>query len=841
MSHVSEFQTSATYRALANALPLNLLIKSADGRRVFANDSYLKWRNVTWDELAGKRDDDLFPPEIAQKYRADDQQVMDTGEPLHSVESTRLGDNSIGWIERVKTAVHDHRGKLLGIQVLFWDVTAKVEKEKASQFEQSLLNTLLANIPDSIYFKDVDSRFIRVSQAMAQKFGLQSVEQVHGRTDADIFTPEHAEAARKDELTVIATGEALVDREERETWPDREDTWCMTTKMPLRNEEGDIIGTFGISRDITELKRSEAALREAVRMADAANRSKSEFLANMSHEIRTPMNALIGMADLLSQTELDADQQDYVQIIQESSNGLLRLINDILDFSKIEARRLELESVPFSLSKTVESTLRSFALPASEKGLELQSAIATELPDRLMGDPGRVRQVLTNLVGNAIKFTDNGGVRLEVDVLLREENPLDSNNGDQPSGKVGRPDLVTLRLSVRDSGIGIPPAQQDAVLNPFTQADASTTRRFGGTGLGLSISRQLVELMGGKLVLQSEVGVGTTFSFELRMPVCPESVPSEDDDEEEDLGGASHQRLAPLRVLVAEDGVTNQHVIAGLLRSLGHQCSIASDGRETLTKWRCEEYDVVLMDMHMPVMDGLEATRAIRLEELGTSRHTPIIALTAAAMSEDAAACRAAGMDSYLTKPIHSRKLREALTPYQKELPQSDDTSLAETIDQTPVDHLKLSDDQSSVTINAAHAAFPSAGSTSNAISFSSNTLGCLDLDSARSRIPGGTAGVLRLAFVFRTECEQLVSKLSDEMPAGLNDDARRTAHTLKGACGLLGAKQLQIAAERIEEAGRENRVAKAPQLLDDLKREAERVLAAVDELLSQSGSPDEA
>ncbi|MFG0267951.1 MAG: response regulator, partial [Rhodopirellula sp. JB055] len=699
----------------------------------------------------------------------------------------------------------------------------------------------LANIPDSIYFKDIDSRFIRVSHALAMKFGRSSVDEVHGRTDADIFTPEHAKGARLDELQVIETGEALVDRVERETWPDRDDTWCMNTKMPLRNDSGEIIGTFGISRDITDLKRSEAALHEAVRMADAANRSKSEFLANMSHEIRTPMNALIGMTDLLSQTKLDPDQQDYVQIIQESSNGLLRLINDILDFSKIEARRLELESVPFSLSKTVESTLRSFSLSASQKGLELQCDLSADIPDRLIGDPGRLRQVLTNLVGNAIKFTDHGGVRVQIEILRRDsssgDDPQSSGNDETPPA---RQDMVELRWSVCDSGIGIPPAQQDAVLNPFTQADASTTRRFGGTGLGLSISRQLVELMGGQLRLQSEVGIGTTFSFDLKMPVCPASMLSETDDEEEDLGGPTRQPMAALHVLVAEDGVTNQHVIAGLLRSLGHKCSIASDGRETLSKWRSESYDVVLMDMHMPVMDGLEATRAIRQEEWGTDRHTPIIALTAAAMSEDAAACREAGMDSYLTKPIHSRKLRDALAPFQKELPPATDPALEETLEQTFAPKPYLPNEQSSTTINAAHAAFPSAGSTSNAITLSPQNMGCLDLDSARSRIPGGTAGVLRLAFVFRTECAQLVEKITQEMPAGLNDEARRNAHTLKGACGLLGAKQLQDAAEQIEEAGRENRVQDAPELLALLQRESERVLSAIDELLAQSDGDDQ-
>ncbi|MCM2372903.1 PAS domain-containing hybrid sensor histidine kinase/response regulator [Aporhodopirellula aestuarii] len=828
-SHERELQTSATYRALANSLPLSVLIKSCDGRRVFANDAYLRWRHLCWEDVAGKVDADLFPEEIAQQYTADDREVLESGKAQHAVEQATIADGSIGWIERIKSPIYDAHGKLLGIQVLFWDVTARVQAEQTSRFEQSLLNTLLNNIPDSIYFKDLQSRFIRVSQAMAEKFGYQDVDEIIGKTDADIFTPEHAEQARQDELNVIETGVPLVDRVERETWRDQEDTWCMTTKMPLIDESGEPIGTFGISRDITALKRSEAALQEAVRMADAANRAKSEFLANMSHEIRTPMNALVGMADLLAQTSLDDVQGEYVDTIRRSSESLLRLLNDILDFSKIEARKLELESVVFSLGYEIQAAISTLRYQAAKKNLQLRLDYDEDLPQHFVGDPGRIRQILINLIGNAVKFTDRGGVTVSVQRSheTSEGTPEADNEG------TGR---ARLRVSITDTGIGIPPAQQATVLAPFTQADASMTRRFGGTGLGLSISRQLVELMGGTLQLESEVGVGTTFYFELDLPIADVAdMEPNDDDLEEDLGGDEYVASEPLRVLVAEDGVTNQHVIAGLLRSLGHECSIASDGRETIAKWRNEPFDVVLMDMHMPVMDGLEATLAIRQYEMGTDRHIPIIALTAAAMAEDARLCREAGMDNYLTKPIRRRKLQQALSVIH---PRKDRRVRATAGDLETVGGSKTVDDSSRITVDAS-APTPRSRSkgTPNVLALSEEHAGCLDLDSARSRIPGGVSGVLRLAAVFREECHSLVQQLEADFGSGDNNSARRNAHTLKGACGLLGAKHLQAAAGAIETAGREQRLGDpglSASLLQSLQTEAQRVLAAVDELLSQ-------
>ena len=420
----SRSESRHVYESLVNALPLSLLIKDINGQRVFANKTYLRVRNTSLKDLLGKVDADLFPDEIAKQYTDDDQHVISTGKSLHSVEPTIDVDGRVRWIERIKCPIRDAKDNITGVQLLFWDVSDRVNARQELDFERHLLTTLLQNLPDSIYFKDTDSRFIRISSAMAEKFGMPSVDDVVGKTDADIFTAEHAEEARTDELHIIKTGEPLVDRVERETWPDREDTWCMSTKMPLHDDTGAIIGTFGITRDVTELIRSQDELRKARDAADKANQAKSEFLANMSHEIRTPMNAIIGMSELLLQTDLSPEQHGYIDMVRESGLSLLRLINDILDFSKIEARKLEFEKSVFSIRDLVEKSARTLSIRAADNGLELTCRVAPNLSDRWLGDGGRIRQVLINLIGNGIKFTEQGEVR--VDVTL-DETPDKSN------------------------------------------------------------------------------------------------------------------------------------------------------------------------------------------------------------------------------------------------------------------------------------------------------------------------------------------------------------------------------------------------------------------------------
>lgn len=913
----------STFESLVNTLPLSLLIKDLEGHRVFANETYLRLRGMTLNEVVGKSDHDLFPDDIADQYLADDHAVIKSGETMRGVEETTAADGGRRWIERVKSPIFDKDGKPIGIQLLFWDVSERIAAERNLKHERELLDTLLTHLPDSIYFKDLESRFLRVSNAMATKFGLSSPDHALGKTDADIFSEEHANAARQDELHIIETGQPLVDREERETWHDREDTWCMSTKMPFFDSSDQVVGTFGISRDITELKRSQDELRAARDVADRANRAKSEFLANMSHEIRTPMNSIIGMSELLAQTELSQEQSDYVELVRDSAHALLRLLNDILDFSKIEARKLELESIPFSLRDLVEKTARTLSIRASEKGLEIACRVAPHAPDRLMGDPGRLRQILLNLIGNAIKFTDEGEVVAEVGVA-----EVDEDN-----------DRIVLDFSVRDTGVGIAEDKQAAVLEAFTQEDASTTRRFGGTGLGLAIAKQLVELMDGDLTLESKVGFGTTFRFQasfgpapssgedpkerleelnqlavlvvddnatnLRImkeiltawrlqPILAENGPSalkmiqdaadrgqpfqlvitdcmmpemdgfelaqrirdrysseqtkliilssaaagdevsrcreigvsrymtkpvvqselldtvlqvmnikqEEEPEDDDFPACP-----PLRVLVAEDGIANQHVAVGMLQAAGHVAVVASDGREAVARWQRESFDLILMDMHMPVMDGIEATREIRSIEAETGDHIPIIAVTAAALKEDADACRDAGMDAYLAKPIHSRMLQELLAKFAPE--ESDSTILStqretHTSFSTGVDAGSSETSRMNEKLNIDDANDP-----------------VIDLRAAAARVPGGMPGVRRLAEVFIPECESLMRTLRKELPDGDPTSVQRAAHTLKGSSGLFFATRVSEEAYAIERLGQEK----------DLPRAADRMLVLEQEV----------
>jgi len=505
--------------------------------------------------------------------------------------------------------------------------------------ERLMLRTLVDNLPDFIYAKDAVGRFLLANASVARHMGT-TPENLLGKTDFDFFPPDLAEAYAEDERRVMRSGEALINREEAGLDANGNAITILTTKVPLRDEEGRVVGILGIGRDITARVKVEAEIRAAREAAEAANRAKSDFLANMSHEIRTPMNGVLGMSELLLDSRLDTEQRDCAETIRESGKALLTVINDILDFSKVEAGKLELEAIEMDVRSSVDECARLLAIQAHAKGLELEVSCDPELPESVRGDPNRLRQILLNLGGNAVKFTSRGSVRVCIGVL--EATAHD----------------VLVRFEVRDSGIGIPKDRLDSLFKPFTQVDASTTRRFGGTGLGLSIVRRLVELMHGTCGVESELGVGSKFWFTARFgrTTAMETAAAAAGKAE-----ISAQSVAPhRRVLMAEDNIVNQRVAARMLEKMGYAVDVVNDGRAAVAAWARGGYDAILMDCQMPEMDGYAATREIRRQENGTAR-IPIIALTAHAIKGADEECFAAGMDHYITKPFDRDELRDCL------------------------------------------------------------------------------------------------------------------------------------------------------------------------------------
>jgi PAS domain S-box-containing protein len=518
--------------------------------------------------------------------------------------------------------------------------------------ERNLLHTLMDYLPHNIYFKDADSRFLRVNQAMAGFFKLKDAREAIGKSDLDFFTSEHATQAMEDEREILRTGRPVLDKEEKETWPDGHVTWAASTKMPLYDDAGRIAGTFGISRDITEQKHAAEALQQALKAAEAASRAKSDFLANMSHEIRTPLNAIIGMSELLLKTQLAPQQREYLSTVHDSGEVLLSVINDILDFSKIEAGKLVLENDTFDLRENLGDTVKSFAIAAHQQGLELTCFIHPEVPRLIVGDYNRLRQVIVNLVGNAIKFTEQGEVLVEVAVGPEAETAADSAAPPAAEG----PRSTTLHFTVVDTGLGIPKEKQSAIFEMFEQVDNSITRRHGGTGLGLAIASRLAALMGGRIWVESEVGRGSRFHFTVRVQLA--------EAEPETPSSPEPAVLHGMRVLVVDDSATNRRILEDVLRSWSMVATCVPDARQAIARLReahaaGRPYELVLTDAHMPEIDGFTLSEQIKGDDGVGS--TVVMMLTSGDRAEDMARCEQLGIAAYLLKPIKQSELLEAI------------------------------------------------------------------------------------------------------------------------------------------------------------------------------------
>lgn len=702
-----------------------------------------------------------------------------------------LKNGEYRWFRARGQAIWNEQGHPTRMAGSITDIHDRKLAEAALEYEQFLLETLLENLPAEITFKDTQGRFLRVSTSLAKRLGMENPKAIEGLSNYDFFPKEYAQKRLEQEQEIMRTGRPLAKKEEFMHGPSGENLTMLTTKIPLRNRQGTVIGTFGISHDITDIKRAEErfrlvveatpnpillvnqtgtiqlanwaafqmfgydlnelvgmtletlfsqqseeghihnlqellkhpkakllteaqevngachdgsvlpleirlipveiddeqlilisifdmtvhkqvdeTLKAAKQAAEQANEEKSIFLANMSHEIRTPLNAIIGISELLLNSSLTPNQHEFLSIVLESGESLLSIINDLLDFTKIEAGKLELESIHFDLRKEIGNVFKLLSSQNTAKDLSIVWQVNPNIPQVLIGDPVRLRQILMNLVGNAIKFTLEGEVVLEVE---RQKVDLDSH--------------IHLLFTVRDTGIGISDEHLDRIFSQFVQADSSTTRQFGGSGLGLTITTRIIEAMQGQIWAQSEPGKGSTFRFSLKFPVVlaeNNGVVCRSPQKHVDEQNASlMSSIPPLRVLLAEDGKSNQRLVKALLKKWGHTVVVAENGLIAVDRWKREPIDLILMDVTMPEMDGLQATQCIRKQEMQTGSHTPIIAMTARVMKGDFEKCLQAGMDGYVSKPIHKNELDAEMAQFFTEIdtePKVESTEVSESL-----------------------------------------------------------------------------------------------------------------------------------------------------------------
>ena len=606
-------------------------------------------------EFVGRRIDEAgLPTSVVEALRPALDSVLSDGTP--GVVDYRL-DLPVGarWFSAAVSPYHVADGPCEGVVCVVRDITEARRRDERLQARTEELEGFFDVALDLLCIADLDGRFVKVNRAWEETLG-HTREELEGARFLEFVHPDDVQVTI-DTMGRLATGHRVVDFINRYRCRDgtyRDIEW-------RSNPAGRRV--YAAARDVTDRLRAERELvainhdleaataraNEMAVQAELASAAKTQFLANMSHEIRTPMNGVIGMTGLLLDTGLSHEQRRYAEVVRTSGEALLALIDDILDFSKIEARRVELDRVTFGLRTLTDGVIDLLGVKAREKRLDLSCDVDAAVPDTLCGDPGRLRQVLLNLLGNALKFTEAGGVTLRVGL------------------EVLAADRVTLRFAVTDTGIGIPADRQHILFSPFTQVDGSTTRKYGGTGLGLAISKQLAELMGGTMGLESAEGRGSTFWFTAVFHVVATDRRC-DDRRTPQPGPREAHPTAPagskgrFRILLAEDNPINQTVALKTLERLGYAADVVATGDEVLRAVADVAYDLVLMDCQMPGMDGFEATRRIRRSEGSASNpRVPIVAMTAHAMAGDRDRCLAAGMDDYLCKPFRPRELGAVL------------------------------------------------------------------------------------------------------------------------------------------------------------------------------------
>ncbi len=621
--------------ALANqkfALDQHAIVSITDihGTIVYANDRFCEISGYQRQELIGKNHrivkSGIHPPEIFRDMWG----TITLGHVWHGEVCNRAKNGQPYWVNATIVPLLGPDGQPDQYIAIRTDISDRKRMEAQLSEQLDLVEGLIEAIPLPVYIKDAEGRYLRLNRAFEIFIGVKR-EDFIGKTLYELLAHDDAEFHSEKDAELLAHGgtqtyETLVHGHDGLSHN------AIYRKAALSRRDGNIYGLLGTIIDITERKKAEIEMQLAKEAAEAASQAKSEFLANMSHEIRTPMNGIIGMTDLALDTALTEEQREFLSIVKSSAEALLTILNDILDFSKIEAGKLLVEEISFDLHRVIAETLKTMAMRAHEKHIELVFEIMPDVPRHVLGDPSRLRQILINLLGNAIKFTHAG------EIAVRAE--LTATIGDLPQ----------IQFSVRDTGVGIAADKQQSIFEAFSQEDTSTTRRFGGTGLGLSISRRLVELMHGRMWLESEQGKGSTFFFSLELKT----------DNEPPEAGTSHIALRGRHILVVDDNATNCRILSGMLAHWDVKTTLADGGPAAIQILRStpQAFDCILLDAHMPEMDGYELALNIRGPLAIT---TPMVMLSSGAMRGDGQRCQEVGISGYFSKPISSEELLAAL------------------------------------------------------------------------------------------------------------------------------------------------------------------------------------
>lgn len=782
-------------RALLDTVPNPIYIKDKEARFLACNRAYEEAFHAKREALVGKTVHELphIPPELRDAVYRRDQELLRTGKTVFNAERLPFWDGPrdvLFWTNRFDLA----DGSVGGIVGAIVDVSEQKALERQAQEAERKLREVTDAVPGVVY-----QLRIGADGARAYTFLSNAVKSLRGYSREKALADYgllFRQVVEEDKPTIdraIRRGIktlAPMQVEFRIRMPDGTIKWLQSGAVPNRTDDS-AVTLNGYWIDVTQHRDMEIELADAKAAADAANRAKSTFLAAMSHEIRTPMNGVLGMLELLSLTRLDPEQRANVEVVRDSGRSLLRIVDDILDFSKIEAGMLDLRPEPAALAGIVRGVRDVYSGAASAKRLVLSVSIDPLLSPAVMVDPLRLRQILNNFVSNALKFTPQGSITIAAELAGRSDG------------------ADTVRFSVTDTGIGISKENQRKLFQPFTQAEGDTTRRFGGTGLGLVICRRLADLMGGMIEMDSAPGRGTTMRLVVPLPHAdPAAIEQADNATTLTAGMLTSRRPAPsvdaavaegTLVLVADDHPTNRMMLLRQLSLLGYAAEAVEDGRQALEAWRSGRFALVLTDCHMPEMDGYELARSIRAAEPGDGHRIPIIACTANVLEGEAEACLAAGMDSYLAKPVGLAFLLRMLDAW---LPLPDETAAplhdvtepprasAEAADASPIDREKLAE----------------------------VSLG--DAEFEREMLAE-----------FRSAIDEDANDLALALEAGDQGDIRRIAHRLKGASRAIGASDLAAVSERLEIAGRGNDLAAINAATEPLFREVEKLRKHLAEL----------